>query len=386
MSELMNVRSNGRGLRWQLLSTVSAVALLAAVYGPSDSRAADQDADRPTVWIELGGQMEHINGQGDAFVPGFLAANPNSSVLQPVTPVQAQRPGPFSFAEEGKISIQPDGSDWVFSVGVNYGRSSNFKHVDHQTNGVHAKYSHSKPGQLITDADFADTQAHRQESHAILDFVAGKDVGLGMFGKEGSSTLSFGVRFAQFASKATFDIRARPDLRIKYYPSAHALPSRDPLKYFHTYHAAGQASRSFHGIGPSLSWNGSIPFAGNQQNGEVTFDWGANAAALFGRQKAHVRHQETAHYENWRYIIAGNQTNYHLVYQRTGGHDTDRSIIVPNVGGFAGASFRIENFKVSFGYRADFFFGAIDGGIDTRKSETLGFYGPFTTINVGLGG
>ena len=34
-----------------------------------------------------------------------------------------------------------------------------------------------------------------------------------MFGREGSSTLSFGVRFAQFASKATFDVRARPDLQ-----------------------------------------------------------------------------------------------------------------------------------------------------------------------------
>jgi hypothetical protein len=58
-------------------------------------------------------------------------------------------------------------------------------------------------------------------------------------------------------------------------------------------------------------------------------------------------------------------------------------VAVPNVGALAGATFRIENAKVSFGYRADFFFGAMDGGIDSRKSYDRNFYGPY--INVGLG-
>jgi len=39
---------------------------------------------------------------------------------------------------------------------------------------------------------------------------------------------------------------------------------------------------------------------------------------------------------------------------------------------------------VSLGYRADFFFGAVDGGIDTRVSKTLGLNGPYATISVGL--
>jgi hypothetical protein len=63
-----------------------------------------------------------------------------------------------------------------------------------------------------------------------------------------------------------------------------------------------------------------------------------------------------------------------------------RSVIVPNIGGFAGVSFRYSAAKVSFGYRADFFFNAIDGGVDTRKNEDRGFFGPFVTISVGLGG
>ena len=59
---------------------------------------------------------------------------------------------------------------------------------------------------------------------------------------------------------------------------------------------------------------------------------------------------------------------------------------IPNVGGFAGVSFRYANAKVSFGYRGDFFFNAMDTGWDTRKSSTVGFYGPFATISIGLGG
>jgi hypothetical protein len=38
------------------------------------------------------------------------------------------------------------------------------------------------------------------------------------------------------------------------------------------------------------------------------------------------------------------------------------------------------------GYRADFFFGAVDGGLGTSEKETRGFYGPFAKISVGLGG
>ena len=52
---------------------------------------------------------------------------------------------------------------------------------------------------------------------------------------------------------------------------------------------------------------------------------------------------------------------------------------------FCGLSFRYANAKM-MGYRADFFFGAMDGGIDTGKSGNIGFYGPFAAISVGLGG
>jgi|HubBroStandDraft_2_1064218.scaffolds.fasta_scaffold04250_4 iron complex outermembrane receptor protein len=378
MSELINTRTAGTNFHRYLLTTVSALALLNSV-NIHDAMAADEDSDRPTIWIELGGQLEHVDGQGEPFLPAFLAVNASSSIMTPTPPRQAQNPVPFEFGEEGRISFQPESSDWVFSAAARIGRSSNFKHVDHQTNRTHHSAIYSPPD-ITTIEKFADTQVHRRESHAILDFAVGKDVGLGLFGRDGSSTLNFGVRFAQFAAKEMFDVRARPDLHFKYVSFAPGVP----VPLFHTYHATGSASRSFHGVGPSLSWNGSAPVIGNPQNGEMKFDWGANASILFGRQKARAQHQESAHYMNLKYRA---QEVYHTVYVHPpAGHTTARSVTVPNVGGFAGISFQRGGAKVSLGYRADFFFGAMDGGIDKRKSENVGFYGPFATLSVGIGG
>jgi iron complex outermembrane recepter protein len=370
---------NTSTIRWQLLSTVSAIALLASAYAAGEAEAAGNDADHPMLWIELGGQMENVGGQGEVFTPAFLSKYSSASVLQATTPLQAQKPPKFSFGEEGKISFQPEGSDWVFSAAARIGRSSNFRHVDHQTNHILQETNTAGFVGIYTTANFADTHAEHRESHAILDFSAGKDVGLGLFGNGSSSVLSAGVRFAQFTSKATFDIRARPDLHIKYVPSA-AATTKIPLKYFHTYHATGYAERSFRGVGPSLSWNGSALFVGAPQDGEMTFDWGVNASVLFGKQKAHVQHLETAHYKSKL------SKYYAPVYPpRPGGRDTVRSVTVPNVGGFVGVSWHVQDFKVSLGYHVDFFVGAIDGGIDTRKSETLAFKGPYASISVGLG-
>lgn len=381
MSELINARDNRATIRWKLLTSASALALTAYVSCGSVARA--EDTDRPTIWIELGGQMESVTGEGAPFAPTFLSVYTDLSVLHSPTPQQVQKP-PVSFGEDGKISIQPEGSDWVFSAAARIGRSSNDKHVDHQTDKKRYEY-HTQiqgPHGLLTFANFAETQAHHQETHTILDFSVGKDVGLGLFGKEASSTLSLGVRFAQFASKVAADIRARPDFHLKYIP--YGTSSKIGLPSFHAYHATGHASRSFHGIGPSLSWNGSAPFVGNQHDGELTFDWGANASLLFGRQRADVRHQETAYHRTYLGLLDGNF--YPVYYENPSrGHDNIRSVTVPNVGGSVALSWRVQDFKFNLGYRYDTFLKAMDTEIDARKTSNLTFSGPYASISVGLG-
>ena len=239
----------------------------------------------------------------------------------------------------------------------------------------------------------AVTTVRNGEQHLILDFQAGKDVGLGMFGvRDGSSVVNFGVRFAQFSNQSNISLKSDPDWH-RIYKNFNIGGLVQPLVVYQAYHsnaASLRATRSFHGVGPSLSWNASAPFAGSAKDGELLFDWGVNAALLFGRQKARVHHQATAEYRPSQGVGNKYERFYphrYLVSQYSADPPArSRTVIVPNVGGFAGLSFRYDAAKISLGYRADFFFGAMDGGIDTARKENEGFYGPFATISVGIGG
>lgn len=112
----------------------------------------------------------------------------------------------------------------------------------------------------------------------------------------------------------------------------------------------------------------------------MDLDWGANASLLFGRQKVRGHHEETGEYFHGTAFTPASSYDHIEPVAR------QRSVIVPDIGGFAGLTFRHQDAKVSFGYRADFFFGAMDNGIDTRNTADVGFHGPFARISIGLGG
>jgi hypothetical protein len=403
MSELVNTRDGRKGFRWQLLTTVSAIALLG--FGADVVLAADDDSDRPVFWIELGGQLSRLNDSEEAFTPVFPNSPARPSIFSPSQ--KFERLPLYSIDETGKIAFEPDGSNWVFSAAVRYGRSLSKKDVHQQTypkpthyhftlptGGTH--FSLIGPFGVPDAARAADTTVRNGEQHLILDFQAGKDVGLGIFGvRDGSSVINAGVRFAQFGSQSNIALKSDPDWHFIYrtynIPTIHL---DQPVAIYQVYHsnaASLRATRSFHGIGPSLSWNASAPFAGSAKDGELLFDWGANAALLFGRQKTRVHHQATAEYRPSQGVgttsLAHKYPHRHLVSHYSADPAArSRTVLVPNIGGFAGLSFRYNDAKISLGYRADLFFGAMDGGIDTRKNENVGFYGPFASVSVGLGG
>jgi iron complex outermembrane receptor protein len=166
-------------------------------------------------------------------------------------------------------------------------------------------------------------------------------------------------------------------------------PSGYRARYsFYNYTMFARAARSFRGVGPSLSWNASAALLGNRNAGELTFDWGINGAVLFGRQKTKTNHTTQAYHLpiTQRYGGAYDGYYYTRVPQKShqGSRVASRSVVVPNFGGFAGVSVKYPNIKVSLGYRADMFFGAMDTGIDTAKRMTTGFYGPFASVGIGL--
>jgi len=383
MSELMNAAPSGREFRWSLLATVSVLALWAAGDMGSDALAYSSE-DRPTVWIELGAQFERVDAGEEQFAPPFILATPRPSP-ETVSPLDVGHAPRHSIGGEGKISFEPVDSDLVFSIGVRYGRSNSQKHLRQQsyptqptgftcTTGCIPKYQRA--------LQFMDTTAKHSESHFVLDFQAGKDLGIGLFSGRTSSIISLGVRVAQFGSKSNVAFKSDPDAKVEIKYSG-----GNKFRVGATYHSnqgTSAASRSFRGIGPSISLSASTPIAGSREDGQIAIDWGANAAVLFGRQKAKVHHQATAQYHQGKYYISS-QPNYRTTqYRHSTDHVRSRSVVVPNVGGFAGLTFGYSAAKVSFGYRADFFFGAMDGGLDTRKAENRSFYGPFATIGVGL--
>ncbi len=78
MSELIQTHDNRATIRWKLLTGASAMALTA--YVASTALAKADDADRPTLWIELGGQMEQMQGLSSTpFTAPFMS--PRSPVL-----------------------------------------------------------------------------------------------------------------------------------------------------------------------------------------------------------------------------------------------------------------------------------------------------------------
>jgi len=397
MHELITKYSN-RNARWSLLMGVSVAALAACVS--STGRAHAEDADRPQFWIEVGGQVERSGDRSELFAAPFFSDTPDAD-LAPM--LKAQNPSSFDFGMQGKLSILPQGSDWVFSVSAIYGRSRTQKHQHQQT---HLPYVRQMTANLLlpqpSAEQFGDGQTDLRESHLVVDFQAGKDVGIGLFGNHSTSVISAGIRFAQFAESASITLNARPynklgDAHSKYIsfyrstPVPHYIPLgfRVVDQFRRTYAATAQIHRNSHAIGPSVSWDASVPLVGTERGMTLNVDWGVSAAILFGRQRTSVHHKTTGHYSS---LIGGpRQANQ---YRRTGAlytkppfaRTSSRSVTIPNVGGFAGMSLKFPNAQVSIGYRADAFFRAIDGGIDNPKSQNRSFYGPFATVSIGVGG
>jgi len=389
MSELIQKNDSYNSLRWNLLTGVSALALVSYIALAGTAQA--EEGDRPQLWIELGGGWNKLTAGSEIISPAFLEHSPPDFF----SPEGYEKPLSHGFEESAALTFQPKGSDWIVSASVHYGRSTSLRHAHQQTYpGAYAKYSAGGGTQPVRPnaARFIDVESAHSERHAIIDFQAGKDVGVGLFGSGSSSVLNVGVRIAQFYAKSRSTLREDPDWRfehkyVTYPPYAYHL--RVPIgQPFHSYYNDVRVSGSFNGIGPSVSWKSSSQLAGNE-DAKLTVDWGVNAALLFGRQKVKT-HQQTInrYHEANKYGFYTSPPTKVTIYNHpdTPDHIRARSVTIPNIGGFVGLSAKYPNAKFSVGYRADFFFGAMDVGVASRRTTDVGFHGPFATVSIGLGG
>ena len=89
MSEFISERNSSWIIRRDLLATVSAV-VLAAYIGSARSALAEDVA--PSIWIELGGQMEQLQGTSSPFTAPFMFVTPTPPLYERVPLVGDQKP------------------------------------------------------------------------------------------------------------------------------------------------------------------------------------------------------------------------------------------------------------------------------------------------------
>ncbi len=391
------IKSRNGGSHSRLLATASAAVLISAMFNV-EAWGESRSAGQPPVWISFAWHSEHVQGTGDPFSPDFLGPVVAAGFTSPVV---GERNLSHSYGDEGKVSFQPGGSNWIYSASVRYGRAHGGRSSHEQTNGPTYKVAHysTLSGSPIGtshvnqhDVRFLDVSAVNNETHFIIDFKVGKDVGLGMLGHNSTSVLSGGIRFVQLRSSQDVprldgdpDFSWTPFHQTEFFGGAEILDSYN--QSFHNYFSSAQSTRSFNGIGPSISWDAAASVYGEPRSGEISVDWSVSAAALFGRQKVKSHHETVGQqhcYGGFSQTFGCGHVDT-VLYSKSTNSARSRSIVVPNIGGTIGFSYRVADFKFSAGYRADYFLHAIDAGIDVRREVTSSFNGPFVRVSLGIG-
>src|SRR5690606_4902973 len=109
------------------------------------------------------------------------------------------------------------------------------------------------PPRYVTGGEnFGTIEVEQYEDHTIVDFMVGKDVGLGLMGEGGTSTIGLGMTYAQFRSATDIDMVGIPDRYIAAYTE-----NKYPTSHNSLYNASLASTRKFEGFGPSLSWEAS---------------------------------------------------------------------------------------------------------------------------------
>src|SRR5262249_29441185 len=126
MSELISAAIYKKDFHWHLLMTVSSLSLIGA--GTAMAQASEP-ADRPTVWIEVGGQLERITAAQQIFAPLFTNQFLPDGLLSAADAGKGPR---YSNGFEGSITVDPAESGWAFKASVRYGRSNTTRSSHHQ--------------------------------------------------------------------------------------------------------------------------------------------------------------------------------------------------------------------------------------------------------------
>jgi len=249
-----------RDLRRKLLGTASAVALLALTQTPEQAHAQDSGQH---IWLDLTGQYDMNSGKRTVYGEPF----DNGSEDHQFFPLIGQKAG-----GDGTIGLTLQEDEWYFNLAFNYGRTGTSRA---EFSSSYDTYKYRSTVKIGRYHHYADGEARHNESHKMLDFTIGQDVGLGMFGMDGTSILSAGVRWANFDATTIG--------RFFYGENKYSYPGGSFLYNVYNTEFNREVHQTFNGIGPMISWKGSTPLA----DPAWSFEWGASAAILFGPHSIH---------------------------------------------------------------------------------------------------
>jgi len=307
------------GLRRKLLGTASALALIGLCQFPGAARAGDGGDSDFKLTLDIAGQFAMNSGGRTVYGDPF----------EPPPDIGVKNGG------EGLVALNLEHDDWIYGLSFNFGR----------TGTSHAGFSYYT-GNLYTHYS-GSGQVRHNESHKVLDFTIGRDVGLGMLVMEGSSVVSVGIEWANFSATTIGDF---------------AYASKYDGGYYNT-NFTRVLRRRFNGIGPVISWNASTPLG--DPGSHLSLNWGAMASVLFGPRK-----------------FSGNDGAFVLTPR-------SKSATVPRASGYVGVGWHPDDspFAISAGYAVSATWGVFDGNFDDdgdeiRNSVNRFSHGPYVDLTI----
>jgi hypothetical protein len=241
--------------------------------------------------------------------------------------------------------------------------------------GPFAFFCYPTAGKYTTGQNWSDSSGHDHEEHTLASFEVGMDVGLGSLG---ASTISAGLRYGQFKSRADVFLDGVPNMQL---PDGWYL--EHPTLY-DRYRSTIENEREFKGAGPMLTWDAARQLAGDDAIGHVALDWSVSGGVLFGKQKT-VQTELNGELHFSEFYRKATDAVRNLDYESKV-TPRSKSTTVPFVNLNLGLSYEIQRVKIGAGYRWERYFNVLDAGYAEHKAYDRTIDGPYLKLSVGFGG
>jgi outer membrane receptor protein involved in Fe transport len=330
------------------------------------------------VTLELGGQIQRSDAPNQIFAPDFL------DDFAPEIDPSGKQEEALDWGDSRDLRLTyASQAGWKISLAGRFGEANRGERTLIEGEEFHgcnvAAPCAAEPAQQITVTNYGATQLYDSEEHTVVDFLIGRDLGIGLPALS-KSTVSAGLRYAKLESATNVSIYGVPD----WY-----LPAANNLKYpnfssHHEYDSELEAKRRFEGVGPVVSWEASSRLFGAEELGHLDLDWSVSGGVLFGKQQATGEGSETQAYYRSLWLSAPPVVYPPITTPIS--FARSEKVTVPTLGLSLGLSYRIGGTSFGAGYRWERYFDAIDGGVEEQKSYDRTIDGPYFKLSVGFGG